>query len=83
MIFNYTKQEFSKQVTEEELDKLAKVLKEFIEEYYHYIYIPENEMEAFNSIRHIQFLLETKQYDQLFDNPNELIQTYDEMNQYN
>lgn len=83
MIFNYTKQEFSKQITEEELDKLANALKKFTEEYYHYIYIPKNELDTFNSIRHIQFLLETKQYDQLFDNPATLIQTYDEMNRYN
>ena len=30
MIFNYTKQEFSKQVTEEELDKLAKEVKNYV-----------------------------------------------------
>lgn len=82
MIFNYTKSEFSKRFTEEDLDGLSKSLERYIEKYYHYIRISEKERSSFAKIKHIQFLLATKQYDQLFDNPVTLIQTYEEMDKY-
>lgn len=82
MIFNYTKSEFSKRFTEEDLDNLSKSLERYIEKYYHYIRISEKERPTFAKIKNIQFLLATKQYDQLFDNPITLIQTYDEMDEY-
>ena len=82
MIFNYTKEEFSKRITEEELDGLSNSLDRFINKYYHYIRISKKEIPNFEKIKHIHFLLATKQYDHLFDNPATLIQTYNEMDEY-
>lgn len=83
MVFGYTFDELRKIVTEEELDNLAKALNKFLEVYFKNIYIgTEKEIDAFEKIKRIQFLLVTKQYDELFDNPNAVIQTYQEMDRY-
>lgn len=83
MVFGYTFDELRKIVTEEELDNLAKTLNKFLEVYFKNIYIgTEKEIDAFEKIKRIQFLLVTKQYAELFDNPNAVIQTYREMDQY-
>ena len=83
MVVEYTFDELRKLMTEEELDNLAKSLNKFLEVYFKYIYLNEKEVEIYEKIRRIQFLLATKQYDELFDNPAELIQTYHEMDRYN
>ena len=58
MIFNYTKSEFSKRFTEEDLDNLSKSLERYIEKYYHYIRISKKERSSFAKIKNIQFVLD-------------------------
>lgn len=69
-----------KRVTEEDLDNLAKSLDKLLKVYWSKIYFQEDEeqLTTFKQIEQILVLLKTKQYDQLFDDP-EVIMTYDEM----
>lgn len=69
-----------KRVTEEDLDNLAKSLDKLLKVYWSKIYFQEDEEQlmTFKQIEQILDLLKTKQYDQLFDDP-EVIMTYDEM----
>lgn len=69
-----------KRVTEEDLDNLAKSLDKLLKVYWSKIYFQEDEeqLTTFKQIEQILDLLKTKQYDQLFDDP-EVIMTYDEM----
>lgn len=69
-----------KRVTEEDLDNLAKSLDKLLKVYWSKIYFQEDEEQlmTFKQIEQILVLLKTKQYDQLFDDP-EVIMTYDEM----
>lgn len=69
-----------KRVTEEDLDNLTKSLDKLLKVYWSKIYFQEDEEQlmTFKQIEQILVLLKTKQYDQLFDDP-EVIMTYDEM----
>lgn len=69
-----------KRVTEEDLDNLAKSLDKLLKVYWSKIYFQEDEEQlmTFKQIEQILVLLKTKQYDQLFDDP-EVVMTYDEM----
>lgn len=69
-----------KRVTEEDLDNLAKSLDKLLKVYWSKIYFQEDEEQlmTFKQIEQILVLLKTKQYDQLFDDP-EVIMTYYEM----
>lgn len=70
-----------KRITTEELDKLAESLDSFLDVYWHSIYFQEDEeqVDIFKKIENISTLLKTRQYDQLFDDPD-IIMTHEEMN---
>lgn len=70
-----------KRITTEELDKLAESLDAFLDVYWHSIYFQEEEdqVDIFKKIENISTLLKTRQYDQLFDDPD-IIMTHEEMN---
>lgn len=76
--------DLSKRVDEEQLDELATNLEKFADMYWHNIYFidDEEEVDAYQKLRHIIFLLKTKQYNELFDDTT-IIMTKSEMDLYN
>lgn len=80
MKLEYQKVDLSKRIDEEQLDKLAKNLKEFLNVYWHNIYVKDDpeSMEALAKIDEIRYLLACKHYDELFDDPR-IILTKSEM----
>lgn len=85
MVLNYNQDHIlTKRVDEEQLEFLAENLVKFREVYLNNIYVMDDPemLDALAKIDHIRYLIQTRQYGELFEDPN-IVMTKHEMNEFN